>query len=162
MPRQRNSDSELTRPGRLSQAPYGAGGSGSRAWRSRARRSPIVSPVTPQPCGLAPAALSREIIVQRLDALNPRNRHEEVPPDEAGQPLDLALVIALARPAEPVLEQTVGLQLREDARSLPLSIAQDAGNRQSGVVVQDGAGDAAEERNPALWPSQNASVVSAG
>ena len=23
-------------------------------------------------------------------------------------------------------------------------------------------GDAAEERNPALWPSQNASVVSAG
>ena len=39
------------------------------------------------------------------------------------------------------------LQLREDARSLPLSIAQDAGNRQLGVVVQDGAGDAAEERN---------------
>ena len=103
--------------------------------------------MTPQPCGLAPPALSREIIVQRLDALNPRNRHEEVPPDEAGQPLDLALVIALARPAEPVLEQTVGLQLREDARSLPLSIAQDAGNRPPGVGVQDGAGDAAEERN---------------
>ena len=104
--------------------------------------------MAPQPCGLAPAALSsREIIVQRLDALNPRNRHEEVPPDEADQPLDLALVVALARPAEPVLEQIVRLQLREDARSLPLSIAQDAGNRQLGVVVQDGAGDAAEERN---------------
>ena len=77
----------------------------------------------------------------------PRNRHEEVPPDEADQPLDLALVVALARPAEPVLEQIVRLQLREDARSLPLSIAQDAVNRQLGVVVQDGAGDAAEERN---------------
>ncbi len=103
--------------------------------------------MAPQPCGLAPAALSREIIVQRLDALNPRNRHEEVPPDEADQPLDLALVVALARPAEPVLEQIMRLQLREDARSLPLSIAQDAGDCQLGVVVQDGAGDAAEERN---------------
>ena len=78
------------------------------------------------------------------------------------KPIDLALVIELARLAEPVLEQIVGLQLREDARSLPLSIAQDAGNRQTGLGVQDGAGDAAEERNPALWPSQNASVVSAG
>ena len=42
------------------------------------------------------------------------------PPDEADQSLDLALVVALARPAEPVLEQIVGLKLREDARSLPL------------------------------------------
>ena len=47
---------------------------------------------------IARSGLSREIIVQRLDALNPRNRHEEVPPDEADQPLDLALVVALARP----------------------------------------------------------------
>ena len=62
-------------------------------------------------------------------------------------PLDLALVVALARPAEPVLEQIVGLKLREDARSLPLPIAQDPGNRQLGVVVQDGSGDAAEEGN---------------
>ena len=71
---------------------------------------------------------------------------QEVPPDEADQSLDLALVVALARPAEPVLEQIVGLKLREDARSLPLPIAQDPGNRQLGVVVQDGSGDAAEER----------------
>ena len=42
-----------------------------------------------------------------------------------------ALVVALARPAEPVLEQIVGLKLREDARSLPLPIAQDPGNRPS-------------------------------
>ena len=62
-------------------------------------------------------------------------------------PSDLALVVALARPAEPVLEQIVGLKFREDARSLPLPIAQDAGDCQLGVVVQDGAGDAAEERN---------------
>ena len=59
---------------------------------------------------------------------------------EADQSSDLALVVALARPAEPVLEQIVGLKLREDARSLPLPIAQDPGNRQLGVVVQDGHG----------------------
>ena len=39
------------------------------------------------------------------------------------------------------------LKFREDARSLPLPIAQDAGDCQLGVVVQAGAGDAAEERN---------------
>ncbi len=56
-----------------------------------------------------------------------------------------ALVVPLARPAEFALEQIVGLKLREHARSLPLSIAQDPGNGQLGVVVQDGSGDAAEE-----------------
>ena len=79
------------------------------------------------------------------EALGTRDGDQEVPPDEADQSLDLALVVALARPAEAVLEQIVGLKLREDARSLPLPIAQDAGNRQLGVVVQDGSGDAAAE-----------------
>ena len=103
--------------------------------------------MTPQPRRLAPAALSRESIVEGLEALGPRDGDQEVPPDEADQSLDLAFVVALARPAEPVLEQIVGLKFREDARSLPLPIAQDAGDCQLGVVVQDGAGDAAEERN---------------
>ena len=67
-------------------------------------------PYTP---GDSQASGPAEIVGARLDALNPRNRHEEVPPDEADQPLDLALVVALARPAEPVLEQIVRLQLRE-------------------------------------------------
>ncbi len=102
--------------------------------------------MTPQPRRLAPAALSRESIVEGLEALGPRDGDQEVPPDEADQSLDLAFVVALARPAEPVLEQIVGLKFREDARSLPLPIAQDAGDCQLGVVVQDGAGDAAEER----------------
>ena len=103
------------------------------------------SPVAPQPRRLAPAALFGESIVEGREALGTRDGDQEVPPDEADQSLDLALVVALARPAEPVLEQIVGLKLREDARSLPLPIAQDPGNRQLGVVVQDGSGDAAEE-----------------
>ena len=101
--------------------------------------------VAPQPRRLAPAALFGESIVEGREALGTRDGDQEVPPDEADQSLDLALVVALARPAEPVLEQIVGLKLREDARSLPLPIAQDPGNRQLGVVVQDGSGDAAEE-----------------
>ena len=100
--------------------------------------------VAPQPRRLAPAALFGESIVEGREALGTRDGDQEVPPDE-GPSLDLALVVALARPAEPVLEQIVGLKLREDARSLPLPIAQDAGDCQLGVVVQDGAGDAAEE-----------------
>ena len=101
--------------------------------------------VAPQPRRLAPAALFGESIVEGREALGTRDGDQEVPPDEADQSLDLALVVALARPAEPVLEQIVGLKLREDARSLPLPIAQDPGNRQLGVLVQDGSGDAAEE-----------------
>ena len=101
--------------------------------------------VAPQPRRLTPAALFGESIVEGREALGTRDGDQEVPPDEADQSLDLALVVALARPAEPVLEQIVGLKLREDARSLPLPIAQDPGNRQLGVVVQDGSGDAAEE-----------------
>ena len=87
--------------------------------------------VAPQPRRLAPAALFGESIVEGREALGTRDGDQEVPPDEADQSLDLALVVALARPAEPVLEQIVGLKLREDARSLPLPIAQDAGNRQA-------------------------------
>ena len=117
---------------------------------------------------LAPAPLFGESIVEGREALGTRDGDEEVPPDEADQSLDLALVVALARPAEPVLEQIVGPKLREDARSLPLPIAQDPGNRQLGVVVQDGSGDAAEEgkrrvvaiaecfgRLRRMWPQQS-------
>ena len=74
--------------------------------------------VAPQPRRLAPAALFGESIVEGREALGTRDGDQEVPPDEADQSLDLALVVALARPAEPVLEQIVGLKLREDARSL--------------------------------------------
>jgi hypothetical protein len=55
--------------------------------------------VAPQPRRLAPAALFGESIVEGREALGTRDGDQEVPPDEADQSLDLALVVALARPA---------------------------------------------------------------
>ena len=57
--------------------------------------------VAPQPRRLAPAALFGESIVEGREALGTRDGDQEVPPDEADQSLDLAFVVALARPAEP-------------------------------------------------------------
>ena len=118
--------------------------------------------VAPQPRRLAPAALFGESIVEGREALGTRDGDQEVPPDEADQSLDLALVVALARPAEPVLEQIVGLKLREDARSLPLPIAQDRATASLVLSYRMERGTPPKKATAALWPSQNASVVSAG
>ena len=61
--------------------------------------------------------------VQRLEALEHRDRHQEVPSRIPAEPLDLALVVALARAAEAVLEQVVRLQFGEDACPLALAVA---------------------------------------
>ena len=53
--------------------------------------------VAPQPCRLAPAALFGESRIEGREALSPRDGNQEVPPDKADQPLDLALVVPLAR-----------------------------------------------------------------
>ena len=119
--------------------------------------------VAAQPRRLAPAALFGESIVEGREALGTRDGDQEVPPDEADQSLDLALVVALARPAEPVLEQIVGLKLREDARSLPLPIRPGSGQPPAWCCRTGWIGGRRRRRQtPALWPSQNASVVSAG
>jgi hypothetical protein len=55
--------------------------------------------------------------VQRLEALEHRDRLEEVPPRIADKPFDLAFVVAFARPAETVLEQVVRLQFGKHPRS---------------------------------------------
>ena len=66
--------------------------------------------------------------VQRLEALERRDRYEEVPSRIADEPFDFALVVAFARSAEPVFEQVVRLQLAEYARPLPLAVTEDAGH----------------------------------
>jgi len=76
-----------------------------------------------------------EMGVQRRKARDLREWHQVVAPGIANQALDLALVVALARPAEAVEEQVVRLQLGKAARALPLAIAQDASHRQFGVVI---------------------------
>jgi hypothetical protein len=89
--------------------------------------------------GIKPlVALYLQVGVQVLEALERGDGHQEVPASIPHKTFHLPLIISLARTAKPVIEQVVGLQLREHARSLPLSIAQDPGNSQLGVVVQDG------------------------
>ena len=54
--------------------------------------------------------------------------------------------VTLRRSTEPILEQVMRLQLGEGLRAPPLAVAQDAGNRDLGVVVEDRPRHAAEER----------------
>lgn len=49
-------------------------------------------------------AAAHKIGVQRFEALEDRKRNEEVPSRVTDQPLDLALVVALARPAKTIPE----------------------------------------------------------
>ena len=83
--------------------------------------------------------------VQRIKALEGRDRHQEVAPHIADHPLDLPLVVALAGTAEPVREQVVGLEFREGPGAFTASIPQDPGHRQLGVVVQDALRHSAQE-----------------
>jgi hypothetical protein len=64
-----------------------------------------------------------------------RDRHQEIAPRKANEALDF--VVPPARPAKAVLEQIVRLEFREDSRSLPFAIPQDARNRYLGVVVRN-------------------------
>src|SRR6516165_5957100 len=89
-------------------------------------------------------AAVQKISVQRFEALEDRKRNEEVPSRVTDEPLDFALVIALARPAEPIPEEVVRLQLGETARPLPLP-AKNASHGDLGVVIKDRLRDAAKE-----------------
>ena len=93
--------------------------------------------VAAQDLAHALAAAVGQMRVQRREAVEHRHRHHEVAPREADEPLDLALVVALGRPAEAILEQIVRLQLGEHARALALAVAEDLGHRDLRVVVQD-------------------------
>src|SRR5262245_58994041 len=84
--------------------------------------------------------------VESLEACEYRDRHQEIAPRVTNKAFDLALVVALARPTEPVLEQIVRLQLAEHPCALPLAITQNAHHRDLGVVVQDRPWDTAKER----------------
>ena len=93
--------------------------------------------VAAQPITVPAVAVVEQLRVQRLEARRPRHRHQEIPPDIADQPLHLALVVALAGPAEAVEEEVVRLQLAEHSRPLTCPIPQDARHRQGRVIVKD-------------------------
>ena len=86
-----------------------------------------------------------EMRIELGEAGEGRDRHQKVAARIADQALDLAFVVALAGPAEPVEEQIVRLQLGKGARPLALAIAKDAAHRQLGVVVENGLGHAAQK-----------------
>ena len=74
-----------------------------------------------------------------------RDRHHEPAPCRLHQGLHLALVVALAGPAEAVAEQVVRLQMRERLRAPTRAVAQDPCHRKRRVVVEDRARNPAEE-----------------
>ena len=83
--------------------------------------------------------------VQRLEALEPGHRHQEVSTAEADHTLHVALVVPLAGATEAILEQVVRLQLGEGDGSLAGPVAEDLRHREGGVVEQDRLRHAAEE-----------------
>ena len=74
-----------------------------------------------------------------------RDRHHEPAPCRLHQGLDLALVVALAGPAEAVAEQVVRLQMRERLRAPTRAVAQDPRHRKRRVVIEDRSRHTAEE-----------------
>ena len=90
-------------------------------------------------------APSQQPLVQDRQLVHLRDRHHEPAPCRLHQGLHLALVVALAGPAEAVAEQVVRLQMRERLRAPTRAVAQDPCHRQGRVVVEDRARNPAEE-----------------
>ena len=90
-------------------------------------------------------AARQKPLVQNIQIGHLRDRHHELAPRRLHQGLDLALVVALAGPAEAVAEQVVRLQMRERPRALAFPVAEDPRHRKSGVVIEDRARNPAEK-----------------
>jgi len=118
--------------------------------------------VATYPVAHALSATAQKMDIEGGEAFEHRDRYQEVAPGVADKAFDLALVVALARPTEPVLEQIVRLQLAEHPRGwrspsprirataiLVLSYRIDRGTPPKNVKAR-------------TCPSQKASVVSAG
>ena len=87
-----------------------------------------------------------EVGVESLEAIERWDRNKEVPPGVSDHTLDLALVVALARTSEPVLEQVVRLKLCEHSCASATTVSQYPGNCQTGVVVHDALWNSSKER----------------
>ena len=101
---------------------------------------------------LALQALFLQPAVQRLEALEAWHRHHVVAPAIADHALHIALVVPLARPAEPILEQVMRLQLGKSSGPVPFAVAADLRHRDRGVVIQDRQRHAAKECEGGIVP----------
>ena len=101
--------------------------------------------------------------VQRLEAFEHRDGYRDLPSRIANQPFDFALVVAFARSAQPILEQVVRLQLGE-TRACVARLPSPR-MRATAILVLSyriDFGTPPKNANARTWPSQKASVVSAG
>ena len=135
------------------------GRQGSRSSRSPSSRWPIRSVWPRSWASIRFRQLLFQVGVKCLKALKGRHRHQEVAPHIAHHPLHLSLVVPLARSAEPVLEQVVGLELGEGPRALSPAVFATASLVLSYTMHWDIPSRKAKAET---WPSRNASVVSAG
>ena len=90
-------------------------------------------------------AARQQPLVQDRQVMHLRDRHHEPAPCRLHQGLDLALVVALAGPAEAVAEQVVRLQVGEGLRAPTRAVAQDPCHRKRRVVIEDRSRQTAEE-----------------
>ena len=105
--------------------------------------------MTPQYFVLPFEALLLQPGVQIIETVEARHRHQEVPPAITDCAFDITVrhclsdqwrsnssLVALARTAEPVLEQVMRLQLSKGSGALPGSVPEDPRHRDRGVVVE--------------------------
>ena len=107
--------------------------------------------VAAQDVRLALAALFLEPGVEVLPGGEARQRHHEGAPRPADQPLDGALVVALAGAAVAVPDQVVRQEPAEEPRPLAGPVGQDA-RHQAAVVVVDRLAPAGSARGSGMTP----------
>ena len=128
----------------------------------RRQTGPDRGVVTTQPIIEAAAAMGFELRVQLLEGRRPRQRHQIVAPGIADQILDLALVVALARPTKAILEQVVGRQLAEGAVRCRLPSPRTRATASLVLSYKIDRGTPPKNANADTCPSRRASVVSPG
>ena len=139
---------------------HGRQGPQRRQIRRQPRADRLGMPASP--VGLPQAAALHQHGVERIVAGSHWHRGHEVGAGELHQPLDLALVVALAGAAKPILEQIVADQTGKCPGPLAPAVAADPGHRQLEVVVEDRPRHAAKEGEGRCVAVEEASVVSRG
>ena len=115
--------------------------------------------VSAQDITLALAALLFQVIVERIPVRKGRNRHHEVAPPVADQPLDRSLVVPFAGAAISIPDHIMRQHCAEPLGSLPGAVRQDPGHQAFVVVIEDRQGNRPEERkgvNVTIQPSLGA------
>ena len=85
-----------------------------------------------------------ESCIERIKTFRNRQRRHEAASEVTHQTLNLAFIIAFARPAKAVFKQIVALQLSKHLRAQPLTTFHNLGYGKLGVIVKYRLGHAAK------------------